>query len=41
MEPAELIRGVRDAENLDRKRERWPRFKVSDDATAVIWQASP
>jgi hypothetical protein len=40
LEPAELIRGVRQAEHLDRERQRWPRFKVSDDATAVSWATS-
>ncbi len=40
MDPAELIRGVREAENADRERKRWPRFKTSDDATAVSWALS-
>jgi 8-oxo-dGTP diphosphatase len=39
MDPAELVRGVREAEDLDRERQRWPRFKISDDATAVFWEA--
>lgn len=34
----ELISEVRAGEQLDAKRERFPRFKVSDDATAVLWR---
>lgn len=33
-----LIAAVRETEASDPGRARWPRFKVSDDATAVIWQ---
>ena len=36
--PGELIRLVRAAEAGDSGRVRWPRFKASDDATAVYWQ---
>jgi len=35
--PAEVIRQVRDAEGTDPYGERWPRGKLSDDATAVYW----
>ena len=34
-----LIREVRRAEALDPGCVRWPRFKMSDDATAVFWEA--
>lgn len=35
--PAEVIRQVRDAERTDPDGQRWPRGKISDDATAVYW----
>jgi hypothetical protein len=37
-DPAGLIAEVRLAEAGDRECMRWPRFKVSDDATAVTWR---
>jgi hypothetical protein len=36
--PAEVIRQVRDAERTDPDGVRWPRGKISDDATAVYWR---
>lgn len=36
--PAELISQVRAAEAADPERARWPRVKVSDDATVVYWR---
>jgi hypothetical protein len=35
--PAGLIRWVRTAEASDPEGERWPRSKIHDDATAVLW----
>jgi len=37
--PEKLIREVRSREGFDPRCEHYPRFKVSDDATAVTWQA--
>jgi hypothetical protein len=37
--PAELIRQVRQAEATDPGGARWPRSKVSDDATVIWWPA--
>jgi hypothetical protein len=37
--PAELIRQVREAEATDPGGARWPRSKISDDATALWWPA--
>jgi hypothetical protein len=37
--PAELIRQVRAAEDGDDRGQRWPRYKIKDDATIVYWQA--
>jgi hypothetical protein len=34
-----IISRVRTCERSDPERTRWPRWKVSDDATAVFWQA--
>jgi len=34
--PQELINATRKLESLDPDRTRWPRYKVSDDATAVV-----
>ncbi len=36
--PAGLIRQVRAAEAADPEGERWPRGKIHDDATAVLWE---
>jgi len=36
--PAGLIRRVRAAAAADPKGERWPRSKIHDDATAVLWE---
>ena len=36
--PAGLIRRVRTAEASDPEGERWPRGKIYDDATAVLWE---
>jgi hypothetical protein len=36
--PGSIIRQVREAENLDPDGSRWPRYKRSDDATAVFCQ---
>jgi len=36
--PAELISQVRAAEATDQQRARWPRVKVSDDATVIYWR---
>jgi hypothetical protein len=38
--PAALIRQVRDAETTDPDGQRWPRGKISGDATAVYWQTT-
>jgi hypothetical protein len=35
--PAEVISQVRDAEKTDMDGERWPRGKISDDATVIHW----
>jgi hypothetical protein len=35
--PAALIGRVRDAEDADPRRERWPRYKARDDATVLYW----
>jgi hypothetical protein len=37
MDATALIADVRLSEARDQSRERWPRFKISDDATAVFW----
>jgi hypothetical protein len=36
--PAGLIQRVRAAEAADPQGERWPRGKIHDDATAVLWR---
>jgi hypothetical protein len=38
--PAEVIRQVRAAEKSDPRGLRWPRGKISDDATVIYWQTS-
>lgn len=34
--PAEWLRRVREVELADASKERWPRYKVSDDATIAL-----
>jgi len=38
--PAEVIRRVRAAEESDPGGQRWPRGKISDDATVIYWETS-
>jgi len=38
--PAEVIRQVRDAEEADPSGLRWPRGKISDDATIIHWRTT-
>jgi hypothetical protein len=38
MDAAGIIAAVRAAEARDEAGQRWPRFKVSDDAAVVTWE---
>jgi len=39
--PQALIQATRGAEESDPKALRWPRSKIHDDATAILWTHTP